>query len=519
MIFLGALFFVLIGFETTAYAGAQPVDSGTSSQTASDASDPEAAFLSPTRYTNAYFGFEFDLPPQAQLQPVAMQAATDRRVQLLDLVNVASPHAAVSISAYEYRNKNYPDAKAILRRNLDQELFVGVEELHGLAKTSIDGHQFYYFETRRGVEQQAQLATEQNGYILLVVLQANDANVVRDLVSAFYHLQFFPPGEALQHAGPQAMAYDGPSLSSKRLREIKDALPAEHMDPGTVEGNVYRNAQIGMTYEFPKGWSVQPEGAVQESIQRYREKVLGEPAMGPRERAAVKACRRVLLSVWRTKPGAEGDVPYDDFGEVTLSAMPLSCFPNLKFPEDANDATAVRRFVVGLALTEPLQRDMSDARSYEAGGQPFVLTHGTIAYKVEGDELSRRISVATAFTQHHGYLLTWLIAAPHDSELRELLRAKVGFDGEPDGQESAASGPSPAKATATGHTSETSPDSRAGSESQATTARGGASSNNGNTSGSSNDPNAQMASRPTLLRDGESMESQQTQGKPLPKPN
>ena len=78
MIFLGALFFVLIGFQTTAYAGAQPVDSGTSS--ASDASDPEGAFLSPTRYTNAYFGFEFDLPPQAHLQPVAMQAATDRRV-------------------------------------------------------------------------------------------------------------------------------------------------------------------------------------------------------------------------------------------------------------------------------------------------------------------------------------------------------------------------------------------------------------------------------------------------------
>ena len=141
----------------------------------------------------------------------------------------------------------------------------------------------------------------------------------------------------------------------------------------------------------------------------------------------VKACRRTLLSVWRSKPQPDGQVPYDDFGEVTLSTMPLSCFPNISFPEDAHDPAAVRRFVQGLSFTLPLQRDMTEARTYEAGGKTFVMTQGTIAYKAEDEALSRRISVALAMTEQRGYLLIWLFAAPHEAELRELMEAKVGF--------------------------------------------------------------------------------------------
>ena len=143
MILRGAFLAVLICissvFNVSVSAQSIPTEAPRS---ASGVLDPEDGFLSSTRYTNAYFGFELDLPAEAHLQPVPMPATSDRRIQLLDLVNPASPHALVSLSAYEYRNKNYPDAKAILRRHLDQELMVGVEELHGVAKTTIAGRQF-----------------------------------------------------------------------------------------------------------------------------------------------------------------------------------------------------------------------------------------------------------------------------------------------------------------------------------------------------------------------------------------
>ena len=389
---------------------------------------PEDAYLSPARYVNAYFGFQFDFPEVLALRPVPMPASVDRRIQLLDMVGSAAQFTALSISAYEYKNKNYTDAKTLLRRQLDQEVFGGVEQVHGLGKTTVGDRPFYYFETRKGTEQHVVLAAELSGYVLNVDLRAHNADLLHSLLAAFARAEFFPPQEAQRRAGAQTAIYQGPAISEQHLREVRESKPADQIDPGKVEGTLYLNSQIGMTYEFPAGWNIEPAGGVEPAVERYHEKVTGEPLLGPRERALVKACRRTLLSVWRSKPGADGEVAYDDFGEVTLSAMPLSCFPNIRFPSDPTNAAAVREFVLGIRFTQPLQRDMNVARTYQAGGRPFVLTHGTIAYKEQGEALARRISVALAMTQQRGYLLIWLFAAPHDAELRELMAAKVGFE-------------------------------------------------------------------------------------------
>jgi hypothetical protein len=483
--------------------------------------DPEDAFLSATRYTNAYFGFEFEIPAEGKLAPVPMPASRDRRIQLLELAGGAPQHAAISLFAYEYKGKNWTDAKGILRRELDQDLYTGVEELHGLSKTTIDGRQFYYFETRKGVEQHEELATELDGYVLLVVLEANDPQTLKLLTSAFYRLKFFPPPEAQQHAGVQAVVYEGPAVSSQRLRELKASPPAERMNPGKIDGNVYVNTQIGVRYEFPKGWNIEPQGAVEPAVLRYRERVSGEPNMGPRERDVVKACRRTLLSAWKTRPGADGEVPYDEFGEITLSAMPMECLPNMRFPDDPHDVDGVRRFLLGFSFSHPLQRDMNDARTFEAGGKTFVLTHGTIAYKEAGDELSRRISVAMVMTHHRGFLLVWLIAAPHDAELRELLSAKMGFDPDPATMEAKANAAGdPAKVTPPSGSLSPKPDS----ESPAASAPASAAENpssKGQATENSAPPSAPADDatqfRPTLLKPGETMPAEQVQAKPLPK--
>lgn len=426
-----ALVFGLIWMLAGAAASAQSSAEPSTSPNGGFGSDPEDAYVTATRYTNAYFGLSLDLPDAAALKLVPQPASTDRRIQLLEMEGAAPERAGITLDAFEYKNKNYTDAKAMLRSRLDQELFVGVEELHGIGKTAVGGRPFYYYETRRGIDQHVVLAAEMDGYVLSANLQARDPKMVRELMAAFSRMEFFPPKEAKERAGAQAKLYQGPAISAQHLREVREATPGQHIDPGKVKGRVYTNDQIGMTYEFPAGWHVEPDGAVEPSVERYREKVLGEPLLGPREKAVVKACRRTLLSVWRSKPQSDGEVPYDDFGEVTLSTMPLACFPNIHFPDDSKDASAVRQFIIGLSFTLPLQRDMNTARTYEAGGKTFVLTHGTIAYKEAGEALSRRISVALAMTAQRGYLLIWLFAAPHEDELRELLAAKVGFDAAP----------------------------------------------------------------------------------------
>src|SRR5215471_816191 len=403
--------------------------------------DPEDAYLSSTRYTNAYFGFSFEFPSAAGLRPIPQPASMNRRIQLLDLIGSTAGHGAVSIAAYEYKSKNYSDAKTILRQQLDQDLYAGVEELRGISKMTVGGRPFFYYKTRRGVELHVGLAAEMNGYVLDMDLGARDENVLQSLMSAVTQAEFFPPQEAHQRAGAKAATYRGPAISEEHLREVRESSPGDRIDPGKVSGNMYRNSQIGMTYQFPEGWSVEPTGAIEPAVERYRTQVTGEPLLGPRERAVVKACRRILISAWRTKPTEDGEVLYDDFGEATLSAMPLSCFPNIRFPEDPKDAYAVRQFIAGLSFTQPLQRDMNEASTYEANGKTFVVTHGTIAYKVQTDALSRRVSVAMAMTEQRGYLLIWLFAAPHEAELRELLASKVSF--EPDDSTREAVTPNP----------------------------------------------------------------------------
>jgi hypothetical protein len=395
--------------------------------------DPEDAFLSSTSYTNVFFGFAFELPAGAGLRPMPQPASTDRRIQLLELAGFAPGYAGVSISAYEYKNKNYTDAKTLLRRDLDQELFSGVQELHGMSKVNVNGHLFYYFAIRRGVDEHEVLAGELNGYVLEVDLRSRDPKILQELVGSFTNAAFFAPQDAQRRAGVDAKRYQGPAISAEHLREVRESPPAESIDAGGVNGNAYHNQQIGMTFYFPAGWSIESAGAIEPAIEQYRERVTGEPLLGPRERAIVKACRKTLLSVWKTQPSSDGEVPYDEFGEVTLSAMPLSCFPNVRFPSGPNDPNDVRQFVSGLSFTQPLERDMTVARTYAVGGKTFVVTQGTIAYKQSGDALSRRVSVALAMTEQKGYLLIWLMAAPHESELRELMQTRVSFDRETDG--------------------------------------------------------------------------------------
>lgn len=495
---------VLAGICSLAIACAGQSVSTNPGATSGFGGDPEDAYLSATRYTNVYFGFSFEFPESAGLKPVPQPASLDRRIQLLELSGVPYPHSAITISAYEYKNKNYTDAKGILRKELDQELFSGVEQLHGIGKTTCGSQTFYYFETRKGPDQHTELAAEMNGYVVDVDLRARDVNLLHALLTAFQHAEFFTPQEAAKHAGPNAATYQGPAISAQHLREVRESEPAEHMDPGKIESGVYRNAQIGVTYQFPQGWNVEPDGAIEPSVEHYREKVLGEPSLGPRERAVVKACRRTLLSAWRTKPDTQGEVSYEDFGEVTLTAMPLSCFPNIRFPEDVRDAVAVRQFVAGLSFTQPLQRDMTEAKTFEADGKPFVLTHGTIAYKEEGDALTKRVSVSMAMTQQRGYLLIWLFAAPHDAELRELMVARAAFAPDADSAKVA-----PLASIKGGGSGE-----GAGPATQAMPAPANASEDPKNSEAPKNNVNGDSAApqsypRPSLLRDGEAAETAQ----------
>lgn len=525
--------------------------SGQATPPAPDHRYPDQAYLSPSRYSNPYFGFTFELPPEAQLRPVPRAVASDGRLQLLAMGGPPPADAEISIVAFPEQPKFGTDAKSMLRHDLNQELFIGVEELRSLSKTSLGGHQFYLFETRRGVERHMLLAADFDGYVVQVMLAGHDEKVLQHLESSFQHLQFLPPSQ-LAHLDPSAQPYDGPAISTHQLATLQADPPAEHIAAGEVQGGVYKNGPLGFSYRIPAGWTVESEGAVEPALQRAAQKddlggFLGDSKHNSTvERQLMQLCSRTLFSAWAERPGLDDQISYDDFGEVTISAVSAGCFPGVSFPTTSSDREGFKNFLKQFALAHPVMRDMRDAKAFTTSGSIVLYLHGTVAIQVPNDELSRRLSVAIAITERRGYLLSWFFAAPHDSELQQLLAERVRFDLAPSSE-----GPTVAKradkSTVTGANSQLSEAASAASAQPATnaptadpptpvastssfppspgTAAAPANStqqqpkSNPGTTADSGQQDRTSSTRPTLLRPGETMQDQQVKGKPIPKPN
>lgn len=491
---------------------------------------PDQGYLSPTRYVNRYFGFAFELPADLRIEPIPQPVARDARIQILQLGGPPPTYASVAIFAFPLRAKPSTDAKVVLRKTLDQELFYGVEELHGLSKTTLDGHQFYFYETRRGADQHMSLASNLEGYAVVVVLGANNEKAVKELESSFQHVTFVAPTKAREYAGADSWEYEGPAISSHRLAQLQADPPAKHIDPGKFTENVYENQSLGFHYRVQPGWMLEPEGAVQPAIE-YSKGDVDQPWMGAGERELMKICNRTLFSAWAKRPGTGGQLSYDDFGEVTVSAISTACFPGMRFPAKVSDKRSIEDFLLQFGLTHPVLRDMRDAKAFTAGGSVVVYLRGTVAFQVPGDELSRRLSIALAVTSRRGYLLTWFFAAPHDSELKELLEEKIAFDADPPTEEASAPKPgggvnspasSPAAAATSASPTASTTQPAATSAQQANASSGPEPSQATAVTSSGADPvqtgapTASASPRPSLLRPGETMQDQQISGKPIP---
>ena len=439
---LGALIALLLGGAVPLVSQAQSAAPAAKPSTSADSSYPEQGYLSPSRYTNQYFGFTFELPPDAHLRPTPLPASRNGNIQILELDGPAPADAEVFITAIPTASGNKLDAKTYLREALDQELYRGVEELRGLTKASFANHQFYLFETRMGIEQHVLLATTIGDYIVQVVVAAHDEKTVKRLETSFEHLAFFPPTDFGQYVQADSKAYDGPSVSSHRLALLEENPPGKQIDPGKVSGDFYENAMLGFSYRVPQGWVLKQQSGVQAAIESYRAKEdFGRPRMGRSEHILMDACSRTLFSAWAKAPGADGQRSYEDVGEVTVTATAASCFPTMKFPKDTNDIQAFKDFVAQFALTHPIVEDMGKGKVFGENGIIFVYLHGTVSFQVPDDELSRRVSLAMAITERRGYVLSWFFAAPHDSELMGLTNERAIFDDAPSASMASASQP------------------------------------------------------------------------------
>ncbi len=524
MRFQGVLLLSLVSFWAglCAFAADQPVSSTKAAQPAKHY--PDDGLLSNYRYANVFFGFTVDLPADASLRPIPSSNPTDGSIALLETLGSPPHRSILAISAYPSGDKG-PTARLLLRHELDNELTIGVEELHGLTKTSIAGHPFFYYETRRGIDQHAIYATDLDGYALRFVTAGRDPKLLQLLEAAVQHMRFFPPESIGDFAGVGAVPYSGPAIPTHVVEELQSDPPAHKLANGKVIGNLYENAFLGFGYELPKDWHYGTEAAIMPAVELSREQNYDEPAVSPSQRALLKACESTLVSAWRNMPEQNGQIAYEDFGEVTISAMSLACFPNVKFPDMHDGKEALSDFMVAYGLGHPIIQDMRGARAFEHDGRTFILMNGVVAYHEDGDALSRRVSVALALTKHHDYVLSFFFAAPHDDDIHQLMNARASFDPEPVTQTASATtsgsglqpGGSVAASSSVPEAADSSSKTQAASSTTPASSTAAAANPQADPSTTASEPTASGSVHPSLLRPGETMQDQQMKGTPIPK--
>jgi len=171
---------------------------------AQTASKPEDGFISPRKYTNAFFGFSLPLPQDAQLQPLAQEAVPGD----------PSRHALFAANS---TRKGYPVIAIIADEIIGSGNAEPKKAVLGLGARSVDvlhigGKEFSRGEWRADEIYRVVYATAVNGYLLYVSAFSYDKKVLHECERSIQALAFFDPAKAQEQAGPDARPYQGPPL-------------------------------------------------------------------------------------------------------------------------------------------------------------------------------------------------------------------------------------------------------------------------------------------------------------------
>jgi len=247
---------------------------------------PEAGFVSPSQYTNAFFGFSLPLPK-------------DRKFQVEDLSNSdnALEH---SLFAYKSASKGLTllIASAIQvfgppEDEAQKAVFLpGTQGQRGAQAISVGGRLFWKSEleekTSSGKLRRLRYATGVPGYVILFIVSSYNSGQTEELRNCIESVKFFTPARAAEIAGSASRAYL-PDAAKRRLASTPQ-LDLAHLEGGTMTGNLYANPVLGFAYQLPEGWYAAERNA-------HVKQEEGEASAGDGTRSAmVEECTKTLLS-------------------------------------------------------------------------------------------------------------------------------------------------------------------------------------------------------------------------------
>jgi len=376
---------------------------------------PESGFLSPSKYTSAFFGFSFRIPEGADLHEVTLSLR--RSTQEHFLIGFRSPEKgliAFTVTAKQIEGDPANEARKA----------AGGEEMLKTRKIEVGGKIFWRCEPSKGTGsmQTVIFATGINGYVLRFEIDSFNARLTNELEQSIEGLAFFDPTKAKEIAGADAKPYM-PGASQFPISRMAQ------LTTGSVSTNLYRNPQLGIQYQFPEGWVLMSKASQVESANGRSHFEWGNSPTVQQEHDSASECTRNLLYVRRyLEPPATVKVnPI-----VVLLAADPDCTPETTFPKSIDDREAIQQIakqVVRYFKTSTASpSDAARVRAFRNADR--IMIEVSQAFTTKGREQSDEIMVFSSILvmQINDYWVIWMFASGDQKELEDLRKTRIFFD-------------------------------------------------------------------------------------------
>ncbi len=379
------------------------------------AASPEEGFVSHTKYTNAFFGFELAIPQNAQMRILALPSSSPSARFLFGLESQDHGLTTVIVDAKQTPAASSEDARKAASGS----------EGETVKPIEIGGKDFWKSEAQNkssaGKMRKVKYATALAGYVLEFDILSFNSKLTEELEESIESVIFFDPAKAKQMAGEDSQPYNpaGPAVPkpSGLLKELSS---------GTVSGNSYTNSALGFSYEFPTGWYQADEATQRKVIEAGHQAAWGNSPSAAQEHEAAQNCTKVLLWVNREPGGTKADVnPL-----IVILAADPQCSPGVTFPTSSDDHEGVRNIVQAVVRSLAGSLVMSGAMkvgTFSLQGHLFLNVSGVSQVNVPGHDGPVELHNSLVFTSLKGIWTIWLFSSGSEAELQELKHTNIAF--------------------------------------------------------------------------------------------
>ena len=201
---------------------------------------------------------------------------------------------------------------------------------------------------------------------------------------------------------------------------------------GTVSGNVYHNPDLGLRYEFPKGWAVNDEKTERRTIADQSQFVWAKDISPRRSSEKGRQCAKSLLFV--TKYPEE--MKTNDFNPfVFVIAADPQCITASSSPRDAKDQETIQRIAAQLGVyfetvnIKELKQPPAKVHAFENSGRVIVERDARyLVTWVSSDIPYAEVSTSTEVIPGGKYWTIFMFGGGDDAQLAWLKATKITFD-------------------------------------------------------------------------------------------